>query len=255
MDLGNHSKTAYPAQENLTRNEIETNSRSSLLVFQRLRRFLTETNVRQTTQRHSYRASNIKSRLIEQWFGHGNPISRTVLKNSILEDPTYIDRTIKRYLDNDRCIELDGNLYPSESLTKHMADICIKTQTPHSWEKTSIRLNISKEILSLSVLLTQRGNDPLREVSGQLIRLELTMWEQFLTQSYVSLCTTDLASRSLIKQSTLTTLLDTTVKHRLFIPNIDDGDERITRWTLNHVHNRNKYIQAVIKENISAFAL
>ena len=253
MDLGNHSTTAYPAQGNLIRNELETNPRSRLLVFQRLRRFLTETNVRQTTHRHSYRASNIKSRLIEHWFGYGNPINRTVLKNSILEDPSYIDRTIKRYLDSDRCIERHGNLYPSESLIEHMAEICIKTQTPHTWEKTSIRLNISKEILSLSVLLTERGNDPLREVSGQLIRLELTMWEQFLTQSYVSLCTTDLANRSLIRQSTLTTLLDTTVRHRLFIPTIDDYDERITRWTLNLLHNRNKYIQAVLEENVSAF--
>jgi len=253
MDLGNHSKTAYPAQEDLIRNELETNPRSGLPIFQRLRRFLTETNIRQTTHRHSYRASNIKSRLIEQWFGYGNPINRTVLKKSILEDPSYIDRTIKRYLDNDRCIESHGHLYPSESLTEHMAEICMKTQTPHSWEKTSIRLHISKEILTLSVLLTERGNDPLRVVSGQLIRLELTMWEQFLTQSGVSLCTTDLASRSLIRQSTLSTLLDTTVRHRLFIPNIDDDDERITRWTLNRLHNRNKYIQAVLEENISAF--
>ena len=253
MDPGNHSKTAYLAQENLIRNELETNPRSGLPIFQRLRRFLTETNIRQTTHRHSYRASNIKSRLIEQWFGYGKPINRTVLKNSILEEPSYIDRTIKRYLDNDRCIERHGYLYPSESLTEHMAEICIETKTPHSWNKTSISLHISKEILRLSVLLTERGNDPLREVSGQLIRLELTMWEQFLTQSYDSLCTTDLASRSLIRQSTLSTLLDTTVRHRLFIPNIDDDDERITRWTLNRIHNRNKYIQAVLEENISAF--
>jgi hypothetical protein len=148
-------------------------------------------------------------------------------------------------------MERQGHLYPSESLTEHMAEICIKTQTPHSWEKTSIRLNISKEILTLSVLLTERGNDPLREVPGQLIRLELTMWEQFLSQSYVSLCTTDLANLSLIRQSTLTTLLDTAVRHRLFIPNIDDDDERITRWTLNRLHNRNKYIQAVLDESVS----
>ena len=253
MDLGNHRTTAYPAKEKLTRNELETNSSSRLLVFQRLRRFLTETNVRQTTHRHSYRASNIKSRLIEQWFGYGNPINRTVLKNSILEEPSYIDRTIKQYLDNDRCIDRHGHLYPSESLTEHMAEICIKTQTPHNWEKTSISLNISREILRLSVLLTQRGNGPLREVSGQLIRLELTMWEQFLTQSNISLCTTELASRSLIRQSTLSTLLDTTVRHQLFIPNIDDNDERITRWTLNRLHNRNKYIQAVLEESISEF--
>ena len=252
MNLKNHGKTAYAAEENWTRNELDTSLRSKLLVFQRLRRFLTETNIRQTTHRHSYRASNIKSRLIEQWFGYGKPINRTVLNKTILEKPSYIDRTVKRYLDNNRCIERDGYLYPSESLTEHMAEICIKTQTPHSWEKTSMRLNISKEILSLSVLLTERGNDPLRRVSGQLIRLELTMWEQFLTKSFVSLRTTDLASRSLIRQSTLTTLLDTTVRHRLFIPNIDDDDERVTRWTLNHLHNRNKYIQAVVEENIGA---
>ena len=252
MNLKKHGKTAYAAEEDWTRNELDTNLRSKLLVFQRLRRFLTETNIRQTTNRHSYRASNIKSRLIEQWFGYGKPINRTVLKNNIREDSSYIDRTLKRYLENDRCIERHGHLYPSESLTEHMAEICMKTQTPHSWEKTSIRLHISKEILTLSVLLTERGNDPLRVVSGQLIRLELTMWEQFLTQSCVSLCTTDLASRSLIRQSTLSTLLDTTVRHRLFIPNIDDDDERVTRWTLNHLHNRNKYIQAVLEKNIGA---
>ena len=253
MGLGNHIKTAYPAKEDRTRSELETNCRSRLLVFQRLRRFLTETNIQQTTHRHSYRASNIKSRLIEQWFGYGNPINRTILKNSISEDSSYIDRTVKRYLDDDRCIERGGHLYPSESLIEHMAKICIKTQTPHSWAKTSIRLNISKEILSLSVLLTERGKDPLREVSGQLIRLELTMWEQFLSRSNVSLCTTELASRSLIRQSTLSTLLDTTVRHRLFIPTLDEDDERITRWTLNLLHNRNKYIKAVIEGNVSAF--
>jgi hypothetical protein len=252
MNLGNHSKTAYPAQRRLTRSELETNPQSRLFVFQRLRRFLTETNIQQTTQRHSYRASNIKSRLVEQWFGYGKPINRTVLKNSVLEDPSYIDRTIKRYLDNNRCIERHGHLYPSESLTEHMAEICIRTQTAHSWEKTSIKLNISKEILTLSVLLTERGNDPLRELSGQLIRLELTMWEQFLLHRHFSLCTTDLASRSRIRQSTLTTLLDATVRHKLFIPNIDDDDGRMTRWTLNPLHNRNKYIQAIIEKNISA---
>lgn len=252
MDLGNHSKTAYPAQGSLTRNELETNPQPRLLVFQRLRRFLSETNIRQATHLHSYRASNIKSRLILQWFGYGNPINRTVLKNNIREDSSYIDRTLKRYLENDRCIERHDHLYPSESLTEHMAEICIRTQTPHSWNKTSTKLNISKEILTLSVLLTERGNDPLRELSGQLIRLELTMWEQFLLHRHFSLCTTDLASRSRIRQSTLTTLLDATVRHKLFIPKIDDDDGRITRWTLNPLHNRNKYIQAIVEKNIVA---
>jgi hypothetical protein len=253
MNLENKSKTGYARERDWTRNDLEINRQLRLLVFQRLRSFLTETNIRQTTQRHSYRASNIKSRLIQQWFGYGNPVNRTVLKNSVLEDPSYIDRTVKRYLDNDRCIERHGHLYPSESLTEHMTEICIKAKTPHSWRKTSIRLNISKEILNLSVLLTERGNDPLREVSGQLIRLELTMWEQFLSQSCVNPCTTELATRSSIRQSTLTTLLDAAVRHRLLIPNRDENDERITRWALNLLHNRNKYVNAVIEENISAF--
>jgi len=252
MDLENHSKPAHVAQRDSIRNDLEIDRQPKLLVFQRLSKFLTETNIRQSTLRHSYRASNIKSRLIEQWFGYGMPVNRTVLKNSLLEEPSYINRTVKQYLDNDRCIERDGYLYPSESLTQHMAKICIKAQTHHSWENASIRLRISKEILNLSVLLTERGNDPLREVSGQLIRLELTIWEQFLSQSDVNLCTTELACLSFIKKSTLTTMLDAAVRHRLFIPNIDEADERVTRWALNPLHKRNKYIQAILEESVSA---
>ena len=47
-------------------------------------------------------------------------------------------------------------------------------------------------------------------------------------------------------------MLDAAVRHRLFIPNIDEADERVTRWALNPLHKRNKYIQAILEESVSA---
>jgi len=158
-----------------------------------------------------------------------------------------VERTVNRYLANDRYIERNGSLYPSDALTEHMAKICIGAQTPFVWKKTAIRLAISKEVVSLSVLITDRGNDPLRKVSAQLIRVELAMWEQLLLQPNAPLCNSELASRSRIMKSTLTTLLDAAMNHSLFIANIDIEDERVTRWTLNPHHVRNRYIRSLLR--------
>ena len=250
MNIESQHNKAYATQEDWVQRGFGRGQKISLPVFHGLQRFLTELNVGQTTNRQSYRASNIKSRLLEQWFGWSNPVTRKFLKSNMTEDPSYIERSINRYLDNGRCTETNGYLYPSESLTEDVADICIRAQTPHEWKKASIKLKVSKDILGLSVLITERGNDPLREVSGQLLRIELSIWEQLLSQRDLPLSSSELANRSRIQKSTLTTLLDAAMKHKLFISAIDVADERITRWTLNSRHSRNKYIKSVLEENI-----
>ena len=250
MNLEDQDNMAYTTQEGRVQRSFGRDRKISLPVFHGLQRFLTELNIGQTTNRQSYRAANIKSRLLEQWYGWSNPVTRKFLKSSTTEDPAYIDRSVNRYLDNGRCTETKGYLYPSESLTEDMADICIRAKTPHEWKKASIKLNISRDILGLSALMNERGNDPLRGVSGQLIRIELPIWEQLLSQRNLPLCSSELAHRSRIPKSTLTTLLDAAMKHKLFISTIDVEDERITRWTLNPRHSRNKYIKSLLEGNV-----
>jgi hypothetical protein len=250
MNLEDQDNMAYTTQEGRVQRSFGRDRKISLPVFHGLQRFLTELNIGQTTNRQSYRAANIKSRLLEQWFGWSNPVTRKFLKSNMTEHSSYIERSINRYLDNGRCTETNGHLYPSESLTEDIADICIRAQTPHEWKKGSIKLNVSKDILGLSVLINERGNDPLCGVSGQLIRIELSIWEQLLSQRNLPLCSSELANRSRIQKSTLTTLLDAAIKHKLFISAIDVEDERITRWTLNSRHNRNKYIKSLLEENV-----
>ena len=250
MNLESQHNKAYTTQEGWVQYSFERDRKISLPVFHGLQRFLMELNIGQTTNRQSYRAANIKTRLLEQWFGWSNPVTREFLKSNTTEDPSYIERSINRYLDNGRCTETHGHLYPSESLTEDMADICIRAQTPHEWKKASIKLNVSKDILGLSVLINERGNDPLCGVSGQLIRVELSIWEQLLSQRNLPLCSSELAHRSRTQKSTLTTLLDAAMKHKLFISTIDVEDERITRWTLNPRHSRNKYIKSLLEGNV-----
>jgi len=250
LNIEDQHKTAYMAQEDWVRLGFEKDLKVSLPDFHGLQRFLTELNVRQTTNRQSYRASNIKSWLLEQWFGWSKPVSREFLKSSVTEDPLYIERLVNRYLDKGRCTETHGYLYPSESLIEDMAGICIRSQTPHEWGKAPIKLNISKDLLRLSTLITLRGNDPLCGVSGQLIRVELSIWEQLLSQRNLPLCSSELAHCSCIRKSTLTTLLDAAMKHELFISFIDAEDERITRWTINTRHSRNKYVRSLLERKI-----
>jgi len=219
----------------------------NLPLFHGVQRFLNELNIGQTTNRQSYRAANIKSWLLEQWFGWGKPISRTFMKNSLAEDPLYIDRLVNRYLGRGRCTETSGYLYPSEPLIGDIIDICSRSQTPCEWRKSPIALRISKDLLHMSTLISQRGNDPLCGLSGQLIRVELSIWEQILSQRNLHLCNSELARRARIQKSTLTTLLDAALTHKLFISSIDAEDERKTRWTVNVRHKRNLHIKSVLE--------
>ena len=250
MNLKSQHNKSCTAQEDSIQPIVERDHKISLPVFHGLQRFLTELNVAQTTNRQSYRAAHIKNRLLEQWFGWNNPVTREFLNNSVTEDPAYIQRSINRYLDNGRCTEIDGYLYPSESLTEDMADICMRARTPHEWGKSLIKLSVSRQILGLTCLICERGDDPLREVSGQLIRVELSIWEQLLSQRNLPLSSSELAHRSRIQKSTLTTLLDAAMKHKLFISFIDVEDERITRWTLNPRHSRNKCVKSVLEGTV-----
>ena len=84
-------------------------------------------------------------------------------------------------------------------------------------------------------------------LSGQLIRVELSIWEQILSQRNLHLCSSELAHRARIRKSTLTTLLDAALTHKLFISSIDAEDERKTRWTVNVRHKRNLHIKSVLE--------
>ena len=135
MDATNQSETTDDTQSDWARAGLGINRENGLPLFQVIRRFLIEINIEQTTNRQSYRAANIKLKLLEQWFGWGNPVSRQFLRNTIADELSYVERTVNRYLANDRCIERNGSLYPSDALTEHMAKICIGAQTPFVWKK------------------------------------------------------------------------------------------------------------------------
>ena len=247
MNIEDQHKMAAEDQETRNRRVWGRDGKVSLDDFHDLKRFLVELNLAQTTNRQSYRATNIKSQLLEQWFGWNKPATREFLKSSFGEDPIYIERLVNRYLDRGRCTEIRGYLYPSESLTQDLADICTRSQTPYEWKKATIGLSISRELLRLSTLITLRGNDPLCCVSGQLIRVELAIWEQLLSRRKLPLCSSELAHGSQIQKSTLSNLLDTAVNHKLFVSSIDTEDERKTRWTINTRHRRNIYIKSLLE--------
>jgi len=80
MDATNQSETTDDTQSDLALAGLGINRENRLPLFQAIRRFLTEINIEQTTNRQSYRAANIKLMLLEQWFGWGKHVGRQFLK-------------------------------------------------------------------------------------------------------------------------------------------------------------------------------
>ena len=109
----------------------------NLAGFSQLSNFLRVVNQRQTTNCHSYRASYLKSILLEYWFGLGTGVSREALINSPADESSYIRRFLGRYIDEGRSYERGGVLYPTQDVIEHMVDVCHLSGVP-------IRFNSSK---------------------------------------------------------------------------------------------------------------
>ena len=129
----------------------------NLAGFSQLSNFLRVVNQRQTTNCHSYRASYLKSILLEYWFGYGTGISREALVNSPADESSYIRRFLGRYIDEGRSYERGGVLYPTQDVIEHMVDVCHLSGVP-------IRLNSSKCELRVAPGLVRGA----RELTGTL---------------------------------------------------------------------------------------
>ena len=207
--------------------------------FRQMSKFLSVLNRSQTTNLHSYRASCLKSILLEHWFGYGKGVTRDTLIKCSNEEPSYIRRFLGRYIDEGRCYERGGIIYPSQDMVAHMANVCDCSETVSRFELSECELRISPDLLGVATQLTYRRSFKDRSLSGQLIRLELALWEQMIDRNGELMSTSDIAIRANIKKSTLTTLLNAAVTRKMLNYHIDDNDERITRWGFNMSHPRN----------------
>ena len=214
--------------------------------FQQLSRFLSNINSLQTTNRHSYRASLIKSILIEQWFGHGRGVPRDALINSAIDEASYIRRFLGRYMDEKRCHEQRGMLYPTLSSIEHMDMVCGISDMPRGLGLSKIELRIPPIAMRFITEMTRRVSPSDKDLSGQLIRLELVLWEQETHRNCELMNTTEIATQANIRKSTLTTLLNAAVTKKIVTHHVDENDERITRWGLNRSHPRNTQMKSVL---------
>jgi len=224
-----------PNNSNFSTLEADQN----LMGFSQLSNFLNCVNRRQTTNCHSYRASYLKSILLEYWFGYGTGISREALVNSPADESSYIRRFLGRYIDEGRSYERGGILYPTQDVIEHMVDVCHLSGVPIRLSLSKCELRVAPGLVRAARELTGRCSLEDRDLSGQLIRLELALWEQTTDRTGELMSTSDIASRANIRKSTLTTLLNAAVTHKMLTYHIDDNDERITRWALNPSHPRN----------------
>lgn len=211
----------------------------NLAGFSQLSNFLRVVNQRQTTNCHSYRASYLKSILLEYWFGLGTGVSREALINSPADESSYIRRFLGRYIDEGRSYERGGVLYPTQDVIEHMVDVCHLSGVPIRLNSSKCELRVAPGLVRGARELTRRCSLEDRDLSGQLIRLELALWEQMTDRIGESMSTSEIACRANIRKSTLTTLLNAAVTHKMLTYHIDDNDERITRWALNPSHPRN----------------
>ena len=211
----------------------------NLAGFSQLSNFLRVVNQRQTTNCHSYRASYLKSILLEYWFGFGTGVSREALINSPADESSYIRRFLRRYIDEGRSYERGGILYPTQELIKNIVEVCHLSGVPIRLSLSKCELRVAPGLVRAARELTGRCSLEDRDLSGQLIRLELALWEQTTDRTGELMSTSDIASRANIRKSTLTTLLNAAVTHKMLTYHIDDNDERVTRWALNPSHPRN----------------
>ena len=217
----------------------ETKSVHNHIAFSQLSKFLNCLSLKQKTNCHSYRASYLKAILLEYWFGYGTGISREALVNSPADESSYIRRFLRRYIDEGRSYERGGVLYPTQDVIEHMVDVCHLSGVPIRLNSSKCELRVAPGLVRGARELTGRCSLEDRDLSGQLIRLELALWEQITDRTGELMSTSDIASRANIRKSTLTTLLNAAVTHKMLTYHVDDNDERVTRWALTPSHPRN----------------
>ena len=211
--------------------------------------FLRGLSASQTTNRQSYRATLIKSYLLKTWFGDNMPVAKANLVNITKVESAFTNRFISRYLDLGRCFERNRNIYPSDGLIEDISRVCESSSIHYARKNDLLGVSIAPKLLDLVVRLTYREQESMLDISGQLIRIELALWEQLLKNSAEPLSSSEIATRAKIKKSTLTTLLDSTVSEQMLERKIDPDDERITRWELNPNNRRNQYFWSVINSS------
>ena len=217
----------------------ETKSVHNHIAFSQLSKFLNCLSLKQTTNCHSYRASYLKSILLEYWFGLGTGVSREALVNSPADESSYIRRFLRRYIDEGRSYERGGILYPTQELIKNIVEVCHLSGVPIRFNVSKCELRVAPGLVRGARELTRRCSLEDRDMSGQLIRLELALWEHMTSRKGELMSTSDIACRANISKSTLTTLLNVAVTHKMLTYHMDDNDERVTRWALNPSHPRN----------------
>ena len=218
---------------------IETKSVHNHIAFSQLSKFLNCLSLKQKTNCHSYRASYLKAILLEYWFGYGTGISLEALVNSPADESSYIRRFLRRYIDEGRSYERGGILYPTQELIKNIVEVCHLSGVPIRFNVSKCELRVAPGLARGARELTGRCSLEDRNLSGQLIRLELALWEHMTSRTGELMSTSDIARRANISKSTLTTLLNAAFTHKMLTHHVDDNDERVTRWALNPSHPRN----------------
>ena len=211
--------------------------------------FLRRLSASQTTNRQSYRATLIKSALLKSWSGDNRPGTRANLVNLTKVESAFTNRFISRYLDLGRCFERNRNVYPSGRLVEDIVRVCESSNIAYVRKNDSLGISIAPKLLDFVFRLIYREQKSMSDISGQLIRMELALWEQLLKNPAEPLTCSEIASRARIKKSTLTTLLDVAVSQHMLEREIDPDDERITRWKLNPNNQRNQYFCSVINNS------
>jgi len=217
--------------------------------------FFKHINRAQTTNRQSYRASLLKSRLLIDWFAEGNPIKRDALIHQAGADQTFINRFINRYIDKNRCYERNKKIYPTKDLVAHIAAICEQSNIPYTERDQLTGIAVEPWLLKLLLNFTFRSNDIGSEMSGQFIRAELSLWDQLIKCPIQELTSSEIALKSDISKSTLTTLLETALSEQILIRHRDPDDERVYRWGLNPKSTRNQYAKLVLGRTLPELRL
>ena len=242
----------YSSRTTLIRYE---NARSieNVISFADVSRFVHELNASQTTNRQSYRATVYKALLLHCWFARRVSFSRKSLDFFPRDERSRLNRFINRYLDLERCCEIDEKIYPSPAVIELLERVCRQTKI-NCWPTNDrFGIQIDPLILTLSYRVFTRNQPNIQALSGQYIRVEMALWDATMSRHLThSLTSSELSSKSDIPKSTLSTLLDAAANQRLLVPEKDAEDERITRWVFNQQHPRNRDLRSVVLSTLPA---
>jgi len=210
--------------------------------------FLILLNASQTTNRQSYRATVYKTLMMKYWYAFGMPFRRSYANSFPAEEKRYFNRFMNRYLDIGRCFEIKGKYYPSQDVTELVANICRESQADYRYVSSQFGIALDPTMMETCLKLTLREEKNLQALSGQLIRVELALWEKQLARRHeIPLNTKQLSRRTGIVKSTLSNLLDSAKHEELINATVDEDDGRVTRWSLNHWHPRTTSIRSILR--------